>query len=312
MILAKAPGKVVLLGEYAVLAGAPAVVLAVNRHAVCKLAPNTEFRFTAKGFRAPIEAFERLPSQPPQNQPAAMLAWHILNVLGWRRTNPVALRLDTGAFYHQGGKLGLGSSAALCVAIQGACAQFIGEPPSFDQALQAHRQFQDGQGSGIDVAAGFYGGVLRYQDGRATPLAASLPQCQFLWTGESANTKQHLDRFKNYLQRSDNSALDDLAAGAEHLCELLDLDRLSAYVRALKRLDQVAALGIYTSSHRRAEQLAHRYNLVYKPCGAGGGDIGAAFAESPSGLAEFQAAATAAEFTLLHLEIAGDGVEVHP
>ncbi len=52
MTQVSAPGKMVLLGEYAVLFGAPAVVAAVNRRARVELAPSpsSDWVVKAPGF----------------------------------------------------------------------------------------------------------------------------------------------------------------------------------------------------------------------------------------------------------------------
>lgn len=332
MIVSRAPGKVVLWGEYAVLAGAPAAVLAIDRYAVCELTSGPTFRFISTGFPAPEAVLQRLPATAPQEHPAALLAWQVLQAFSAQSQRPATFRLASDAFFHNGVKLGIGASAALCAAIEGACARRIGEPPSFARARDAHHRFQGGRGSGIDVAASFHGGVLRYQDGAATPLATpaprpnrrrstdashraapptmTLPEVRFLWTGQSASTKHHLDRFKAYLQQGDHSALDALARCSEQLCDAPSLTNLAAYTQALHRLDRRANLGIYQPRHLQAEQLAKRYNALYKPCGAGGGDIGAVFAESSADLAAFAAAASAAGFTILNLEPAVHGLEI--
>lgn len=310
MIVARAPGKVVLWGEYAVLVGAPAAVLAVNRHAVCKVGESSAFRFITSGFAAPAAQFERRPAHPPTDRPAALLAWHVLDAIGWQRVGPSAFHLGSDAFYCKGRKLGLGSSAALCVALEGAVARLLDEAPSFARALRAHRRFQDGRGSGIDVAAAFLGGALRFQDGQAEPLDGALPELCFLWTGEGASTARHLHRFAAYLDRRRRGALETLGQCSQRLCQAPAAAAVREYVGALKRLDRDAGLGIYSPAHLRAERLASRYNLAYKPCGAGGGDIGAVFAESADGLREFKAAAAAAELTILNLETQPNGIEV--
>jgi len=51
--------------------------------------------------------------------------------------------------------------------------------------------------------------------------------------------------------------------------------------------------------------------VLYKPCGAGGGDIGMAFADDPSALAHFRQQAAANGFTPLDLETATHGVASH-
>ena len=310
MAFGRAPGKVVFWGEYAVLAGAPAAVAAVNRHAVCKLGASTRHRFATCGFEAPAVEFERPATHPPLDQPAALLAWHVLNAVGWERVGPASFLLDSQAFFHKGGKIGLGSSAALCVAVESACAHLAGEAPNFRRSLEAHRRFQGGQGSGIDVAASFFGGALRFQEGRAAPLRLSLPPWRILWTGEGASTPQRLGRFSAYLKRGEPRALDALGACSERLCEAPAPDVVREYAGALKRLDEAAGLGLFTPAHRRAERLASRYNLAYKPCGAGGGEIGAVFAGAANRLDEFSEAAAAAGLTILNLEISRHGVEV--
>ena len=309
MIFGRAPGKAVLWGEYAVLASAPAVVAAVNRHAVCELAKASAYRFAATGFQASAVRFRRPPVRPPTSRPAALLAWHVLELVGWKRVGPASVVQDSGAFYRQGGKLGFGSSAALCVALEGAAAHLAGEAPNFHRAREAHRRFQGGQGSGIDVAAAFFGGVLRCQGERVAPLHPDLPPWRILWTGEGASTRQQLSRFAAYLKRGDLSALERLGVCSERLCEAPAADRVQEYASALKHLDAAADLGIFTPAHRRAERLASRYNLAYKPCGAGGGDLGMAVGESPQHLAPFRAAAQASGFKILKLQTAKQGIQ---
>ena len=310
MIVGRAPGKAVLWGEYAVLAGAPAVVLAVARHAVCELTPSAAYRFIASGFEAPDSEFRGLPLNPPNADPAALLGWQVLRAFDGEALAPATFRLDTDAFYSEGRKLGLGSSAALCVAIEGACAHLAGEVPQYERALDAHRRFQGGRGSGIDVAAAFFGGARRFQDGTSQPLAIALPERRFVWTGESADTGGRIDRFAAYLNGGNTGALDNLAERSERLCRAPSLDALDDYADALRQLDRSAGLGIYTDAHRLAEALAKVYKLAYKPCGAGGGDIGAVFADSSGQFAGFEVAAGAAGLTVLDLEAAPHGIEI--
>ena len=160
------------------------------------------------------------------------------------------------------------------------------------------------------MAAAFFGGALRFQDGEAQPLTAALPECRFVWTGLAADTGRHIDRFADYLRAGETLALDRLADCAEGLCRAPSLDGLHDYAQALRRLDQTAGLGIYTPAHRQAESLAKVHKLAYKPCGAGGGDIGVAFAESSDQFADFEAAAETAGLTVLDLEAAPHGIEI--
>lgn len=309
MIAASAPGKVFLWGEYAVLEGAPAAVLAVDRYARCALDKNSAWRFSAGGFAAPAAVFDRLPDRAPV-EPAAVLPWHALQATAKTGLTPLSVTMDTGAFFESGVKLGLGSSAALCVALQAAIATLTGENPDYAQALTAHRHAQGGRGSGADVAASFFGGCLRFQDGSARPCPDALVHRCFVWVGQEAGTRPKIELFAQYAKRGDRTVLRALADCSENLFDQPTTARLHAYNRALKALDNAAHLGVYSAPHLAVERIADRAGMIYKPCGAGGGDVGMAVAETPEALPRFAAAAQAAGFTVLNLEMARHGVHL--
>ena len=309
MISATAPGKVVLWGEYAVLEGAPAAVLAVNRFAGCSIEAGRCWRFASAGFEAASAEFERLPATAPTDA-AAILPWQVLQGFPKAAATPVAVTMDSAGFFHAGTKLGLGSSAALCVVVQAALATHWGGTPDHAKALAAHRRLQAGRGSGIDIAASFFGGCLRFQDGRAQPCRDPLTHRCFVWVGESAETHRKLRLFHNYLELGDRSALRALADCSGKLFDDPSVEALAAYATALKALDNAAGLGVYSPPHLAAERLAGASGLVYKPCGAGGGDVGVAVADSPEPLPRFAASAEALGFTVLNLETAPHGVQV--
>src|SRR5690606_21597860 len=81
--------------------------------------------------------------------------------------------------FEGGHKLGLGSSAAVATALAAALAAAGGIRPDrellFDLASSAHRTAQGGTGSGGDVAASVYGGLLFYTRGDAMPPGAMPP-----------------------------------------------------------------------------------------------------------------------------------------
>ena len=322
MITAIAPGKVVLWGEYAVLEGAPAAVLAVNRYARCTVKPARQasgglaktaetgtWRFSARGFPAPIAEFDRLPRTRP-TEAAAMLPWHVLQATPHAELPPAHVDMHTEAFFQAGSKLGLGSSAALCVALQAAFAALAGRQPDIDLARAAHRAAQGGRGSGIDVAASFFGGCLRYQAGRAQPCPDALVDRCFVWVGKGARTTPRLRRFADYLAGGQTDALRALAECSENLFAHPTIDALPGYIRALKTLDKAARLGVYSEPHLAAERLAEAGQSVYKPCGAGGGDVGMAVARSPEQLLRFASAAQEAGFVILDLETAPHGLDL--
>ena len=156
-VIARAPGKVVLSGAYAVLEGAPALVAAVDRYVVADSHREPD-RLTAEVATALTQRTQQT-HQTHQRTSASRAPWF----------DASALR-DTS----HDRKLGLGSSAAILVASLAALTtEEPGQSPGDDQdlaqrvfapALSAHRIAQRG-GSGIDVAASTFGGVLCFRQG---------------------------------------------------------------------------------------------------------------------------------------------------
>ena len=83
---------------------------------------------------------------------------------------------------------------------------------------------------------------------------------------------------------------------------------LADYCETLRALDKSAILNIFTQEHARLGKLAAASGVLYKPCGAGGGDIGIAFSESQHDLAVFRQQAEVNGFLPLDLEMATNGV----
>src|SRR5690348_13891637 len=132
---ASAPGKVVLSGSYSVLAGAPAIVAAVDRYVIADASRPAD-RVTAE-VRAAIDA-------------------GALDAAPWFDASALRVAEPDGTTR----KLGLGSSAAILAASLAAASPKSSPPDElFAKALSAHRAAQGGD-SGVDVAASVFGGIL--------------------------------------------------------------------------------------------------------------------------------------------------------
>ncbi|MGA1675418.1 MAG: mevalonate kinase family protein [Pseudomonadales bacterium] len=335
-----APGKVVLWGEYAVLIGAPALVVAVDRVARCTLKvqrpsvkPAVEraaWEFTSRGYSAEPAGLSRnalLADPRPAATSSAQIAWHVLQALQ-KQSPEVALRLpshadvllDTRGFFQHGIKLGVGSSAALTVALYGTLCALIGITPDFERAVAIHSSLQSNRGSGVDIAAAWHGGLLRFERSRddaqglptVTPSSAlSRVDIRYFWVGHPASTASHLDRFYAWQQTGDTESLNRLADASSELFATRDiLGALTHYIDRLRALDADARLGIYDASHNAMHALAQSCGVLYKPCGAGGGDIGAAFSDDPERLDRFTIRAQDTHVMPLPLETARHGIRI--
>lgn len=327
-IVCSAPGKIVVSGEYAVLVGAPALVVAVDRRVVCALhdSANGGWRFSTHGFAPDVRhALAPLTNADLPRSDPAYLCKHVLRQLQLvgigldRLPAHLHVDIDSRAGFDGGKKLGIGTSAAVCCALTGALLARIGAVHDvFPIAFAAHGAAQGGRGSGLDVAASCEGGMIRFEAGRHPSVRrVAFPRISFaaIWTGASADTREHLVQFDAWRAGTVPDPLKSLTTAASRVADAVSdhetfVRQLRAYAAALQSLDDVAHLGIYSPAHRQLTRLAEEHGVVYKPCGAGGGDLGMAFAIDARALEPFERVARAAGFGRLPLELDEHGITV--
>lgn len=252
----RAPGKVVLVGEYAVLDGAPALVLAIDRGVRCEVSagsgvetPDGDDRFVRPALRDGPEARYRFS------------AW-----------NPVDLP----------GKPGFGGSAAACVA---ACIA-AGRPGS--EAYEIHRRVQGG-GSGLDIAASLHGGLIRFQQGSVTPLTHDV-HISIIWSGQSASTGPRVLQYQRWAGR-ERFVADSTAVVERFLAD--PIGALAENGALLTAMAREAGLAYATEGLSRIAALAAAHGGAAKASGAGGGDCAVAVLPDASARAAFERACAA-------------------
>ena len=295
---ASAPGKAVLSGEYAVLQGAPAICMAVNNRAIVTITRVEQpwHSVSAPGYSSGEGRFVSDSAAPEWLQgeddyPLVDVAWR---AVGPDSDGGLAIELDTRAFFDDksGAKLGLGSSAALTVALTAALMQ---STAVCDEALHIHRKFQAGAGSGVDVAASARGGLLKYRMQGAQTMPLRWPtglDYRLVWTGLPASTADKLQQFQSASRKRSYEALISAAAGLVDAWQSASgiLAEMPGYVETLRRFSDDYDLGIFDAGHDKLVAAAQAAGLVYKPCGAGGGDIGILLGAHGEQLDEFLAA----------------------
>lgn len=311
-IVASAPGKLVLLGEYAVLEGAAALVLAVDRRASVTLVPDGHDSWEIVSPTLELQARLQLRGDNATwiDKAPTELAWIAILLARFptaERLPPCRIELDSDAFYlgHDGAraKLGLGSSAALAVALLGALHAYANlAPPTLREAIAGHRAIQRGHGSGIDIAASLSGGLSRFQldsDGmRLAPmkLPDGLRWC-CVYSGRPASTRAMLATVAGWREREPIAFAQssrELATISSRGIDAMTandavafLSSLHDYAGALARFGEAAGADIASRGHRAIAAIALDCGCVYKSCGAGGGDVGVTFAVEDTRLRAF-------------------------
>lgn len=318
-----APGKAVITGEYAVLRGAPAVVMAVNRRVVVRTSSTAAHsRVTTPGFAdgswhfdASTGTVDWLDGSGPDIVEAVFAALPRLPF------GALDISIDTRSFRDEktAAKLGLGSSAAATTALVAALVERgCASAELFQLASAAHKNLQGGAGSGLDIAASCAGGLIRFtrddgvQDRLEWPAALYY---RYFFSGASASTPAAISRAASIADT--DVALQDLLASADAAATGIEtgnaastLSAIEAYADALRSFDSTHRIGIYAAGHDEMLQHAGNTGVVYKPCGAGGGDIGIAVDTDADGLDAFTALAIDAGFVPLDLRMDNSGVTV--
>lgn len=292
---ARAPGKVVLTGAYAVLHGAPALVAAVSRGAV------------ANGAR----------SSPPSREVEAALG------------PGMAPFVDVHELFEGDRKLGLGASAAALVATLGVLALERGKDVSqvsvkkeiFEMARAAHARAQGG-GSGVDVAASVFGGTLAYTlaEGGPAIIPVDLPGVSVVVyaSGTFARTTELRGRVDAFGARSPGvharllASLGEASERAYAACRAVDrsafLEAARAFAEVLGELGEASSAPIFGPHETALRRLAADQGHAFFPSGAGGGDVSVLLAPEGVDTAAFDAEAAARGLTRLAVSIDPHGV----
>ena len=354
-IKAIAPGKLILLGEYAVLEGAPAIVMAVNRFAKVTLQTNSsqfntirapaigisDLPFTLKK-NGKISFHDSIPEE--QKEKLRFISSTFERMAQFYQQNlsklpSFKITLNTSQFFNEDDnrKLGLGSSAALTSALITTLIHF-GNPEIkiereidrlFKTTLQAHRQAQGNIGSGIDIAASIFGGILQYQiiDIKFSKIPfhekLTIPTDLYIliiWTGISASTKQfvrnieifkrkNLADFENIMKRMTKISLTGIEALKQKNTPEF-MNTIGEYYSAMKELGEKSGTPIVSKDHQEIFNLVANAGGAYKPSGAGGGDLGIAFCDSLKTKDAIFKKIKNTTFKIINLDVAKKGIQL--
>ncbi|MDF7798526.1 hypothetical protein P4C99_03580 [Pontiellaceae bacterium B1224] len=171
-IKTSAPGSLMLLGEHAVLHGKRALVAAINRRISVELFQTLENQVRIISSLGNYEA--------PLNELVDHPSFRFVIQAVHQHADQIPCGFDLRIQSDFSADIGFGSSAAVTVATHAAILYWLlGEKPDrevlFNESLKTVHSVQ-GRGSGSDLAASVYGGIVGYtMDFDFQPLEVSVP-----------------------------------------------------------------------------------------------------------------------------------------
>lgn len=317
-----APGKLMLLGEHAVVHGRPCLVTAVDSRLHMTLARSGDDRFT---LDAPDVGAHGVTGRLADAYRDGRALTHgtrfiesALRVFAEQMGLEDGVAITTRSDFSS--QLGLGSSSATvaCALFGLARLQDVELAPQrlFDLGLEAIRRVQ-GTGSGFDLAAAIFGGTLVYENAtprRIEPLDAPGLPLVAAYSGVKADTVTYVQRV--------NARLAAHPAAIEHVFEAMRVLVIAGREALIQcdwaRLGELLDVG-HGLAHALGVDIPQTAALVFaaraagafgaKLSGAGGGDCVIALATDDR-RAEVERALEAAGGTLLRVAPNAPGVRV--
>lgn len=191
---ASAPGSFMLLGEYAVLYGKPALLCAVDKRISVTLTPRLDKKIEI--YSSTHGCFSTSITQIQIEKPFQF----VLGALK-QYCNQLKQGCDIHIETEFSDKVGLGSSAAVTVATLAALATWLDKDVSPITLVRHGRQVVrdvQGVGSGADIAASVYGGIISYS---AQPLRVEKFNITYPLTALYAGFKTPTVDAINHVQR---------------------------------------------------------------------------------------------------------------
>ncbi|MDC0186070.1 hypothetical protein OAK03_04475 [Gammaproteobacteria bacterium] len=295
-----APGKIFLSGEYFVLDGSLATIMSTKQRVKVTIADQIDvdnifycsvidqcFQFNVNNSYQ----VNWLDEDPGEFGLFLELSITYMRV---KPTNTF-FAIDSDDLYFQGTKIGLGSSAAISVAVLNAINNFYGlklsENDLIHNSMELHKLHQGKNGSGLDI-------ISSHADSNLIECSKNMLS-KYKWnaldwpknliikgviTSQQSSTSSMIEKYNIAKQDNSQNFKSLYSKMTQILKEFSEawhqgnssdiLNLLKQQNILIKQLDHDFDLGIYTQEHNKILDLAESIDLFYKPSGAGGGDLG--------------------------------------
>jgi mevalonate kinase len=241
--VSKAPGKVIVTGEHAVVYGMPAIAMPINLLTSCRV-----FQHSQPGIRIDLTDLGQVQTFSVDvindvqlvGQAGFDLPLYLLSLIGQ----------DTGQSFDGVGiavssdipiGIGLGSSAAVIAAMIRAINDHFSLKMTSDRMFEIGHRAENlihGKSSGLDVAVSLYNQMVWYKDGQITPLSHSRANFCIIHTGMPENTTKEC---VNHVAENTNPGQrwDEFESVADKMLDAISSGNQDGIKQAIRRNHQL-------------------------------------------------------------------------
>lgn len=256
MLTARAPAKLIISGEHAVVYGKPAIAMAIDRYTTATTAwqdnHNINFKFAnlayAKQFT--IDSLNAIRIQLQQNyaaflkgqlsinevltRPFELLQYAVSSLLHkFNLDLPNGVNISVYSNIPVG--CGMGSSAAAVTSTLYALTNFLGiqwSPADYLQFAREIESLQHGKSSGLDVRLTAHGGCVRFQNGITESLDAPVMPMYLINTGQPvSSTGECVQQVANLFR--DKQVADNFGQVTDRVQQALSSNNLVSFKQAI-------------------------------------------------------------------------------
>ncbi len=286
---ARAPGKIILSGEHAVVYGNPALVAAVDRYVEAESVPRKDRLLTVSLNDQPTEEFSlselpelrkrvsrwheqflqgELPVSEVVTSPGELLAFAVAGLPPPCDGFDLKINSDVPI------GCGMGASAAVILSALYTAGP-LERPAAFEMALQAEN-LQHGRSSGVDPYTCLYGGCIRYSLSAKEKLSLQVPPLMLVHTGRpECSTGECVDQVRRNFSESD--IWKNFAACTESMQQALMKQNTEQFLKSIRRNNRLLGeIGVVPAKVADFIFEIERCGGAAKICGAGAvsGDAG--------------------------------------
>lgn len=315
MVKVSAPGKLMLLGDHAVVHGRPCLVTAVNHRMSVELAGRKDNRIALCAPDVGLDGYEiDIADLTKEHPKGARFVLTAIKNFFEKHDKSSGLEVRTRSDFSA--EFGFGSSSAVTVCTIKALAELFGlkltNKELFDLAYKTVLDIQ-GVGSGFDVAAAVWGGTLWFVTGgkEIRPLKVAGLPLVVGYTGVKADTTTLVRMVGERLKREPvliNGIFDRMAALVRAGAADMERGRWTDFGKKMDATQELLAkLGVSSPELNRLISAAREAGAAgAKLSGAGGGDCMIALA--PNREEDVKAAIETAGGTVIPVRTGVEGV----